>query len=54
MKRVLSLAIGPNGRGDTKQIPLCDLISMFFHKIHDLDDSLAHIHRFILPLMLRY
>lgn len=25
-----SLAVGPNGRDNTKQVPLCHLISIFF------------------------
>lgn len=51
---VSSLTTGPNGRGSIKQVPLCDLKAIFFHKLNDLDDSLAHKHCFILLLMLRH
>lgn len=49
-----SLAVGPNGRDNIKQVPLCDLMYMFFQKPYDLDNFLAHKHCFILSLMLRY
>lgn len=48
------LAVGLNGRDNIKQVPCCDLMSIFFQKQYDLDNSLAHKHCFILSLMLRY
>lgn len=49
-----SLAAGPNGRENTKQVPLCDLTSIFFQKQKDLTNPLPHKHYSIHSWMLRY
>lgn len=41
-----SLAAVPNERDNIKQVPLCDLISVFFQKQYDLVNPLAHKHLF--------
>lgn len=49
-----SLAAVPNERDNIKQVPLCDLMSIFSQKQYDLTNPLAHKHLFITSLMLRY